>query len=156
MEMGSYLCTWAVSFRRWPNLLNQGGMFPIGTQSFLSSFPFLTQCHHVLKVRVNFPCVSGRFVMRRIRLSYLSFDRSLPLPHPPFLGEADISANDRYRIIYSERGSICYFSSSSFFGVVDGSWVVSGFPPGFLKVAERVRVAMAEARGMGRSQVGLG
>ena len=71
MEMGSYLCTWAVVFRRRPNLLNQGGTFPTGTQSFLSSFPFLTQYHHVFKVRVNFPCVSGRFVKRRMSASLI-------------------------------------------------------------------------------------
>ncbi len=105
------------------------------------------------KIRVNVPRISGRLVTRRIRPFYLSFGRSLPLPHPPLLGEADISANDRYLIICSECG---YFFSSSFFGVVDESWVVLDFPPGFLKVAERVRVARAEARGTGRSPVGLG
>ncbi len=31
-----------------------------------------------------------------------------------------------------------------------------GFPPVFLMVAERVRVAMADGRGRGRSPVGLG
>ncbi len=81
MEMGSYLCTWAVSFCRWPNLLDQGGTFLTGTQSFLSSFPFRNQCHHVLKIRVNFPRISGRLVTRRIRSFYLSIGRSLPLPH---------------------------------------------------------------------------
>ena len=47
-----------------------------------------------------------------------------------------------------------YFSSSFFFGVAGG--FVSGFPPVFLMVAERVRVAMADGRGRGRSPVGLG
>ena len=51
MEMGSYLCTWAVSFRRRPNLLDQGGTFLTGTQSFLSSSPFRNQCHHVLALK---------------------------------------------------------------------------------------------------------
>ena len=102
MELGSYLYTWAGDFRRRPNLLNRCGTFLTCIQSFLSFFSFPTQCHPVLSVHVNFPCVSGRFVMRRISApSFLSFDRSFPPPHPPLLGEAGISTNDCYLVIYS-------------------------------------------------------
>ena len=150
-----YLCTWAVSFRRWPNLLDQGGTFLTGTQSFLFFLSIskpMSSCA-CLKYVLMFLAFPGGWLQEESASFYLSFGRSLPLPHPPLLGEADISANDRYLIICSEW---CYFFSSSFFGVVGGSWVVLDFPPVFLKVAERVRVARAEARGTGRSPVGLG
>ncbi len=159
--MGFYLCTWAAGFSSPAQSAESVWDVP-NWYTILSFLPFTFPMPRlpVLNVHVNFPCISGGLLCEEYPPLLLSIIQSFaPTLHPPFLGEAGISSNDYYLFVYSSNyrtgfDLVGYFSSSFFFGAAGG--LVSGFPPRFLKVAERVRVATADDRGRGRIPVGLG
>ena len=96
--------------------------------------------------------------VKNIRLFYFSIIQSFaPTLHPPFLGEAGISSNDYYLLVYSLLYRTGFDRLFVFLFLLRGRWGISvGFPPRFLKVAARVKVATADDKGRGRIPVGLG